>query len=236
MRLEALLPRAVAGLSLALLAGAAPAWEADRSLAPWQRTAAPAQRSTAVEPLEWERRLRSADRMGPVPLRSADAALLAAARASRWEEALRLVKTGQAAANARDDSGGHTLVLAARAGQDELVRELLKRGADIDRVNDDGFNALGAAAFAARRSTVRLLLLAGADPQRQGASGQTALHLAAMGGQLNVMEELLRLKVDIEGLNRQRESALDVAANAGQQEAMSLLIDAGADANRAGRR
>jgi len=51
-----------------------------------------------------------------------------------------------------------------------------------------------------------------------------------------VIEEFLRLKADIESLNRQRESALDVAANAGQQEAMSLLIDAGADANRAGSR
>jgi len=236
VRLEGLLRRAAAGLSLALLASLAFAWEDDRSLGPWLRPSATVPRGTAVGPLEWQQRLRAADRMGPAPLRSADAALLAAARASRWEEVLRLVKTGQAAANARDEGGGHALVLAARAGQDELLRELLKRGADIDRVNDEGFNALGAAAFAGRRSTVRLLLLAGADLQCQGASGQTALHLAAMSGQLNVIEEFLRLKVDIEALNRQRESALDVAANAGQQEAMSLLIDAGADANRAGSR
>lgn len=232
--------RALRLLASALVAGltASPAQaeDEDRTLRPFARSTAAAARGAPVDVLEWERRTRAPDRLGPTPLRAGDLAMLAAARGGRWTEVQDLVKSGKAAVNARDDRGAHVLVMAARAGQDELVRELLRRGADPDRVGEDGFTALGAAAAAGRRSTVRLLVLAGADPQRWGASGQTALHLAALGGQPEVLAELLRLGTDIEQLNRQRESALDVAANANQQAAMDLLIQGGADLMKAGRR
>jgi ankyrin repeat protein len=222
---------------LALL-GSAPAWaEAeDRALTDFVRAAPSAPSGQAVTRLEWEQRLRAPDRFGPPHLREADLALLDAARGGRWAEAIELVKSARAHANARDAAGGHALVYAARAGQDELLRELIQRGAELDRVGDDGFTALGAAAFAGRRSSVRLLVRAGADAARWGATGQGALHLAATAGQVGVIDELLRLKVDIEGLNRQRESALDVAANAGQQDALGRLLEAGADAMLAGQR
>lgn len=224
-------------LCLAVLAaGTARAHDDDRALAPFARPWPAATRGQAVDALEWERRLRPPDRFGPAPLRAADTALFAAARQGLWPEVLRLVKTGQAHANPRDAQAGHVLVMAARAGQDELVRELVRRGAELDRVGDDGHTALGAAAFAGRRSTVRLLLLAGADPARFGSSGQTALHLASFAGQTDVLNEMLRLGVDVELLNRQRESALDVAAGVGQLDAMARLIESGADSTRAGRR
>lgn len=241
MRLDYARNAALGVCAVALLAGVtapgtARAEEEDRALMAFVRSAAPAPRGQPVAGLEWERTLRPPDRFGPPVLRAGDAALLAAARAARWGEALQLLKAGQAGANTQDDIGGHALVLAARAGQDELVRELLKRGADTKRVGEDGFTALGAAAFAGRRSTVRLLLRAGVDVERWGASGQTALHLASVAGQIEVLDELFRARVNIEMLNRQRETALDVAAAAGQQEAMARLIKAGADLELAGRR
>jgi len=214
----------------------ASAQDEDRALAAFVRTAPPAPRGVAVLPAEWEARLRAPDRFGPPPLRAADRALLDAARTGQWAQALSLLKSGDAHPNARDAQGAYALVPAARAGQDELVRELIQRGADLDRAADDGFTALGAAAFAGRRSTVRLLLRAGADATRWGASGNTALHLASLAGQLDVLDEMLRQKVAIETLNRQRETALDVAANAGQLDAMDRLLQAGADPLLAGRR
>ena len=220
----------------ALASGGAQAQDEDRAQADFVRPAAAAQRSGPPDPLDWERRLREPARFGPPPLRQADAALLAAARQSRWADAMALLKSGQASANAQDAAGGHALVLAAGAGQDELVRELIKRGAELDRSGDAGFTALGAAAFHGRRSTVRLLLRAGADVQRWGASGQTALHLASLAGQLDTLDDMLRLKVPTELLNRQRESALDVAASAGQLAVMARLIEAGADTRLAGQR
>jgi ankyrin repeat protein len=227
-------------VALALLCTAT-AWaeDEDRALASVAgpgRAALPWPRTQPVEALEWERRLRAPDRFGPPHLRQADLALLAAVRLGSWAEALNLLKSGDANPNARDAMGAHALVPAARAGQDDLVREFIKRGADIDRPGDDGFTALGAAAFAGRRSTVRLLLLAGADLTRWGATGQTAFHLASLAGQLDVLDEMLRQKAPIEILNRQRESPLDVAANAGQLDAVDRLLQAGADPQLAGRR
>jgi ankyrin repeat protein len=228
--------RLLAALCLLGTAATVQAEDEDRALAGFARPQATAPRAGPVEPLEWERRLREPNRLGPPHLRGDDHALLAAARQGRWAEVMELVKSGRADVNARDAAGGHALVPAARAGQDELLREMIQRGAVLERAGDDGFTALGAAAFAGRRSTVRLLVRAGADPARWGATGQGALHLAATAGQIGVIDELLRLKVDIEGLNRQRESALDVAANAGQQDALGRLLEAGADALLAGQR
>jgi len=153
--------------------------------------------------------------------------------ALEWERRLRSPAQMAPRSPRADDA---ELVAAARAGLDDRVRALIKRGAEIDRIGDDGFTPLGAAGFEGRRSTVRLLLRAGADATRLGASGQTALHLAAVAGRLEVIDELLRAGVGVELLNRQRESALDVAAAAGRQEAMERLLAAGADATRAGQR
>jgi hypothetical protein len=208
----------------------------DRALAQFARSAPRTARASAVDPIEWERRLRAPDRFGPPWLRPSDTALLAACRAARWPEALRLVKSGQGWPDARDEASGSALVLAARAGQDELVREMIKRGVDIDRIGEDGFTALGGAAFSGRRSMVRLLILAGADVEKLGASGQAPLHLASLAGQLDVVDEMLRLKVPFELLNRQRETPLDVAAAVGQQGVMDRLIEAGADLSLAGQR
>ena len=225
-----------AALSGAVAIDTARAQDDDRALSAFARPAVAAPRGVALQREQWESRLRSPDRFGPPVLREADAALLTATRAGRWDEALQLLKSGKAGANAQDETHGNALVLAARAGQDELVRELLKHGADTSRVGEDGFTPLGAAAFAGQRSTVRLLLRAGVDAARWGATGQTALHLASVAGQVDVLDEFLRAHVDIEMLNRQRESALDLAAAAGQQDAMGWLIKAGADLQAAGRR
>ena len=224
------------GLAALLCATTARSEDEHRALSSLQGPPGLAARGPSPDEQQRERLLRGGGVFGPRALREPDLALLSAARSARWGEVLQLLKTGQADANARDVLGGHTVVLAARAGQDDLVRELLRRGTDTERVGEDGFTALGAAAFAGHRSTVRLMLRAGVDPQRWGSTGQTALHLASLAGHVQVLDELLGAGVDIELLNRQRETALDVAAAAGQQDSMDRLIKAGANLVLAGRR
>jgi hypothetical protein len=224
------------GLGALLCATTAGAEEENRALTSLQGPPALAARGPSQDEQQRERLVRGGGAFGARAVRAPDQALLTAARSARWAEALQLLKSGQADANTRDAIGGHPLVLAARAGQDELVRELLRRGTDTDRVGEDGFTALGAAAFAGHRSTVRLMLRAGVDARRWGSTGHSPLHLAAIAGQVAVLNELLQAGVSIEVLNRSRESALDVAAAAGQQEAMDTLIKAGANLELAGRR
>jgi len=219
----------------------AAAEEVDRALRALLPPSAAPVRTVPVLKLEWDRRLRAADRLGPVPLRPVDQAMLAAARAGRWADVLAWLKPTDAATpaahgNATDAAGGHALVLAAAAGQDAVLRALLQRGADIERRGDDGFTALGAAAFQGQRSAVRLLLRAGADPRRLGATGQTALHLASTAGRLDVVLALLQAGVPTDLLNAHRETALDLAAAVDQTDVMDLLIQGGADLLMAGRR
>jgi len=63
--------------------------------------------------------------------------------------------------NAKGDT---LLLLAAYAPHPAVVRVLLERGADGNRVNDRGQTPLAAAAFRSSAASVELLLAAGADP------------------------------------------------------------------------
>jgi hypothetical protein len=149
-----------------LLTPAHAADDGDRALDGFTKADATAARQGPGDPLDWQRRLRSADSLGPTPLREADRTLLAAARNGRWADALAELKRGGGSVHAQDTLGRPLLALAAGAGEDEVVRALLKRGADIDATGDQGLTPLAVAALAGRRSTVRLLLRAGADPAR----------------------------------------------------------------------
>jgi hypothetical protein len=217
----------LAGL-LSMVGTGALAEEESREFAAFRRNpAVAAQRLPPPDALEWEKRLRVPTSFGPYVLRPADATLLAAARAGNWPEVTRLVKTGGANPNSRDEEHGHVLVLAARAGADDAVRLLVQSGALLERTGEDGFTALGAAAFFGHRSTARILIKAGADFYTPAASGQMPLHLAASAGRLAVIDELMDAGADARRPNRDGENALDVAANRGQLDAMARFIAAG---------
>ena len=188
------------------------------------------------DPLDWERRLRGASSLGPAPLRSAERSLLDAACQARWSEALRLLRSGQAGAVARAPDGSNPLACAAAAGHDELVQELARRGAELDRLDAQGLTPLAQAAWRGQRSTVRLLLRLGADVTTFSRNGHTALHLAAIAGHEDIVSDLLSRGVSIELLNRARETAVDVAAAAQQDRVLDRLVQGGADLTRAGRR
>ena len=67
--------------------------------------------------------------------------------------------------NLTNGAGDTLLILAAYHLHADLVRALLDRGADHERVNDRGQTALAAAVFRQDRGIVTELLRAGADPE-----------------------------------------------------------------------
>jgi ankyrin repeat protein len=89
------------------------------------------------------------------------------------------------------------LGLAASEGSADMVRLLLKHGADIDALAD-GRTALLAAIGARDVPMVELLLSAGADPNVGDGRGETPLSFAALNplGSLDIVRMLLRAGAD----------------------------------------
>ena len=89
-----------------------------------------------------------------------------------------------APADLADPAGNTLLMLAAYHGHADLVRELARRGADVNRLNDRGQSPLAGAVFKAEPDVVAVLLEHGGDPD----SGHpTARETAAMFGQTELL-------------------------------------------------
>lgn len=128
-------------------------------------------------------------------------------RNSAWDA---LIAAG-ADFRATDDDGFTALHLCSHQWKSQLVRELLKRGADVSARNHTGLTplleCLSACSFAGdvpRKvrlyqslvRCVRLLLSAGANREDVDSSGNTALHFAAKRGSAELIKVLLKLGFD----------------------------------------
>ena len=92
--------------------------------------------------------------------------------------------------------GGATpLLFAARVGDDESARLLLKAGADANDSQPDAVSALVLAAHSGHGSIAALLLEHGAAPNAVG-SGYTALHAAILRSDLTLVNALLARGAD----------------------------------------
>lgn len=83
-------------------------------------------------------------------------------------------------ADLADHKGDSFLILAAYAGQGELVRGLIAAGADVNAQNQRGQSALTCAVFRGDADMVKDLMAAGADPH---AGAQNAVATAQAFGQ-----------------------------------------------------
>lgn len=161
------------------------------------------------------------------PLRGAMPALFAQARSGNWGPWLEGMKATSSNPDVRDRDGATFLTLAARQGRLDVVIELLRRGADVDRRGLHGLTPLCAAALGGHDLVVQELLRAGADADRWSAQGQGPVHLAAREGHVRVLRSLLAAKVDPMSWNHAGRDALQEAASTGHIDAMEALVAAG---------
>lgn len=106
---------------------------------------------------------------------------------------------GQVIAIPHSETLARALALAAECGHIELVHELVREGADLDRAAD----ALIAAADAGRVQVVRLLVTAGVSVDARCAMfGASALMHAAGSGAAEVVAALLALGADPDATDR----------------------------------
>jgi len=92
--------------------------------------------------------------------------------------------------------GATTLMAAARAGDIEVVRDLVRRGAELEARDADGYTALMYAANAGELANVDQLITGGADVNARDSSASTPLMFAAQGGHAEVVRRLLEAGAD----------------------------------------
>ena len=111
----------------------------------------------------------------------------------------------------RDGRGSNFALLHAAAsyGHLEMVRELLKRGANVDLQTNLGATALIDAASYGHLSVLLVLLQHSRNPDLKNIHGHTALMRAAAGGQEACVQALLRAKANTELLDINGRTALD---------------------------
>ncbi len=121
---------------------------------------------------------------------------------------------------------------AAMQGGREVVRSLLKQGADVNAAQGDGMTALHWAARHGDVELARMLVYAGANLKattRLG--GLTPLLMASQIGDSAVIEVLLKAGADAKTATANGTTPLMFAAASGRVEAVKLLLARGADMN-----
>ena len=121
---------------------------------------------------------------------------------------------------------------AARAGDMDLVNELVAGGADINEPDATGETPLLAASLAGQTAIVELLLKADADPTVRNDRGMLPLHAAAFAGDSSAVSILLEDELSTtvnDHENKFGVTPLIVAAEEDHGEVVTLLMGKGAD-------
>ena len=122
------------------------------------------------------------------------------------------------------------LFLAAGQGDTELVKKLMKEGADIHATNSmNQWTPLHHAAIRGHEDCLMLLLKAGAKVNQPDRFGRTPLYWAAFNSHTECVKMLLKAKADAKMADSDNRTALYWAAERGNADCVKMLIKAGAD-------
>lgn len=125
----------------------------------------------------------------------------------------------------------HRLVDAAKQGDKEALRSLLKEHADVNEREADGATALSWAAYQDDLEMANLLLAAGAKANAANEYGITPLSLACNNGSAAMVNKLLQGGADPNTANWSGETPLMRCARTGNLDAVKSMLARRADVN-----
>ncbi len=126
------------------------------------------------------------------------------------------------------------LIVAAIAGNGEIVNYLLQRGADINARNSSGLSSLHAAAYAGHTDIVALLVAKGADVNdASNRYGVTPLHVASEENHIETVQALLRLDADATAVEINGYSVMTRAGFREHWDVVNALLASGATCQEA---
>ncbi len=128
------------------------------------------------------------------------------------------------------------LIDAAKSGDTELLRSLLKQGAKVDAVEGDGTTALHWASYRDNLESADLLIRAGAKIDAANDLGATPLWAASQNGSAAMVRRLLRAGANPNLALLAGETPLMVASRSGSPEVVEQLTEARASVNARGAR
>jgi ankyrin repeat protein len=151
-----------------------------------------------------------------------------------WSRALVLMTLAIAAPAAAADRP--PLLDAAKSGDTAAVRELVRRGADVNAAEADGTTALHWASYRDDPDSVDLLLRGGARVNAATDLGVTPLWAASQNGSERVVTRLLAAGANPNAALTAGETPLMVAARGGHAGVVARLLAKGANVNAQGAR
>jgi len=124
-----------------------------------------------------------------------------------------------------------SLITATRYGSTEIVKILLKKGADVNCKDVEGATPLIIASRTDNFKLVKLLISKGADVNAKDNLGTTALMYAAQNNSIEIANQLIIEGADINAKDNVGTVALMYAAYHNYTEVSQLLVNRGADIN-----
>jgi ankyrin repeat protein len=125
-----------------------------------------------------------------------------------------------------------TVAEAAKSGDHEAVRALLKQGMDVNAAEGDGMTALHWAARKGDLELAQMLLYAGANVRASTRLGAyTPIILASQNGNAALIELLIKSGADPKVATTSGTTPLMLAAASGRADAVNVLLAAGVDPN-----